>query len=44
MISDELFRHIANRYPNREIAINISEDGENGSEIFYPIIRQTNEL
>lgn len=31
MISDDLHTTIANRYPGREIWIEISEDGENGS-------------
>lgn len=35
MISDELFIHIANRYPDRDIQIEVSEDGENGCTIFY---------
>lgn len=35
MISDDLYEIIATRYPNRDIAISVSEDGENGCEIFY---------
>ena len=35
MISDELYEHIANRYPDRDIEITVSEDGENGATIFY---------
>ena len=31
MISDDLHATIANRYPGREIWIEVSEDGENGS-------------
>ena len=35
MISDELYTYIANRYPNRDIEITVSEDGENGATIYY---------
>lgn len=35
MISDDLYESIATRYPNRDIVISVSEDGENGCEIFY---------
>lgn len=35
MISEDLHAEITNRYPNREIWIEISEDGENGSFIKY---------
>ena len=35
MISDDLFREIAAEYPNRAVTIEVSEDGENGSEIIY---------
>jgi hypothetical protein len=35
MISDDLYEIIATRYPNRDITISVSEDGENGCEIFY---------
>jgi hypothetical protein len=35
MISDELYHYIANRYPNRDIEITVSEDGENGATIYY---------
>jgi len=35
MISDELYLLIANRYPNRDIEITVSEDGENGATIYY---------
>ena len=35
MMSDELFDKISQRYPGREIWIEISEDGENGSFIKY---------
>ena len=35
MISDDLYLAIANRYPDRDINITISEDGENGATIYY---------
>lgn len=35
MISDDLYQMIANRYPDRDVHITISEDGENGATIFY---------
>ena len=35
MISDDLFAQISARYPDRDIVINVSEDGENGCEIAY---------
>lgn len=35
MISDDLYNQIASRYPDREIEITVSEDGENGATIKY---------
>lgn len=35
MISDDLYDHIATKYPGRDIVISVSEDNENGSEIHY---------
>jgi hypothetical protein len=35
MISDDLYEQIASRYPNRDIEITVSEDGENGATIRY---------
>jgi hypothetical protein len=35
MMSDELYDTISNKYPNREVWIEVSEDGENGSFIKY---------
>ena len=35
MISDDLYEAIASRYPNRDITISVSEDGENGATIQY---------
>lgn len=34
--SDMLFGEIRKQYPNRDIRIKISEDGENGSKVYYP--------
>ena len=36
MISDDLYEEIAARYPSRFVEIEVSEDGENGSLIYYP--------
>jgi len=36
MISDELAETIMNKYPNRELIIEVSEDGENGAQCYYP--------
>lgn len=35
MISDDLYQQIASRYPDRDIHITVSEDGENGATIYY---------
>jgi hypothetical protein len=35
MISDDLFETISTKYPGREVWIEVSEDGENGSFIKY---------
>jgi hypothetical protein len=35
MMSEELYDMISNKYPNREVWIEVSEDGENGSFIQY---------
>jgi hypothetical protein len=35
MMSDELYSEISEKYPNREVWIEVSEDGENGSFIKY---------
>lgn len=37
MISDDLYEQIATRYPERDIEITVSEDGENGATIYYNI-------
>jgi hypothetical protein len=35
MISDDLYLQILERYPGRNVQIEVSEDGENGSQTFY---------
>jgi hypothetical protein len=35
MIADDLYLQIAGRYPGRDVAIEVSEDGENGCTISY---------
>ena len=35
MIADDLYVQIANRYPGRNVIIEVSEDGENGCTIAY---------
>lgn len=35
MLADDLYNEIATRYPNRDIEITVSEDGENGATINY---------
>ena len=35
MFCDDLYEFIANRYPDRDIEITVSEDGENGATIQY---------
>ena len=39
MISDDLFKQIQTRYPERSVHIEVSEDGENGSITKYDYIR-----
>ena len=36
MMSDDLYNQITEKYPGREVHIDISEDGENGAHIEYP--------
>lgn len=36
MISDDLYKEISAKYPGRFVEIEVSEDGENGSLIYYP--------
>jgi hypothetical protein len=35
MMADDLYIHIADRYPDRAVWIEVSEDGENGCLIRY---------
>ena len=35
MMSDDLYEKIAEKFPGREVHIDISEDGENGAHIEY---------
>jgi len=35
MMSDDLYVQIAKKYPGRNIEIDVSEDGENGSHAVY---------
>jgi hypothetical protein len=44
MISDDLYEAIANRYPERDIEITVSEDGENGATIYYNRNQPYNQL
>ena len=44
MISDDLFEQIATRYPERNIEITVSEDGENGATIYYNTSRPSHNL
>jgi len=39
MMADDLYLQIASRYPNRNITIEVSEDGENGCSIDYNLTR-----
>ena len=39
MMADDLYLQIAQRYPNRCVIIEVSEDGENGCTIEYNLIR-----
>ena len=41
MIADDLYLKIAERYQNRAVEIEVSEDGENGCSISYNITRPT---
>ena len=44
MIADELYKHIADRYPDRSVTIEVSEDGENGCSITYNLTRPTQSI
>lgn len=39
MIADELYLQIAAKYPDREVEIIVSEDGENGATIKYHLTK-----
>ena len=39
MIADDLYIQIAERYPNRNVVIEVSEDGENGCSVEYNCTR-----
>lgn len=39
MIADDLYQQIADRYPDRAVEIEVSEDGENGCLIKYELTR-----
>ena len=39
MIADDIYIKIAERYPNRAVSIEVSEDGENGCLIHYNLSR-----
>jgi len=41
MIADDLYQQIAQRYPDRSVTIEVSEDGENGCSITYNLTRPT---
>jgi hypothetical protein len=36
MIADDLYAEISTKHPGRFVEIEVSEDGENGCQIFYP--------
>lgn len=44
MIADDLYIQIAERYPNRAVVIEVSEDGENGCSISYNLTRPTHTI
>lgn len=44
MICDDLYQFIASRYPDRDIEITVSEDGENGATIYYNTTKTMNNL
>lgn len=35
MMAEDLYEQIVARYPERDIRIEVSEDGENGCEVYY---------
>lgn len=44
MISDDLYHTISTRYPDRDIEITVSEDGENGATIYYNTTKPYNNI
>jgi len=44
MIADDLYLQIAARYPNRNVTIEVSEDGENGCVINYNLTRPSQSI
>ena len=36
MIADDMYKEINQKYAKRDVRIEVSEDGENGCEIYYP--------
>lgn len=40
MISDDLYEYISNKYPGRDVWIDVSEDNENGSHAYYSRLLQ----
>lgn len=36
MMADDLFEYIEKEYPDRDVIIEVSEDGENGTRAYYP--------
>ena len=44
MISDDLYKQIAIRYPDRDVQIEVSEDGENGCTIYYNRFKPLHQL
>jgi hypothetical protein len=44
MIADDLYVQIADRYPGRNVVIEVSEDGENGCSISYNLTRPTQSI
>jgi hypothetical protein len=41
MLADDLAEYIQDQYPDRELKIEVSEDGENGAVCFYAAREQT---
>ena len=44
MIADDLYIHIADRYPGRDVTISVAEDNENGCLIEYNTTRPSQNL